>query len=115
VAVPILWDRQRPTIVNNEPPEIIRVLSSEFDDFGDPSVDFYPADLRAQIDAINPWVYDTVNNGAYRAGFAIKQPAYEQAYEALFATLNVLEDRLDTQPYIAGDRRVAALQHAGPF
>jgi len=104
VTVPVLWDKQRETIVNNESAEIIRMLNSAFDRYGDASLDFYPEELRGEIDAINEQVYARVNNGVYRAGFARSQKAYERAYEELFETLDALEARLATQRYLAGDR-----------
>ena len=104
VTVPVLWDAKEATIVNNESSEIIRMLNREFDAWGDASLDLYPDDLRQEIDAINELVFRTVNNGVYRAGFATRQEPYEQAYDALFATLEELEARLARQPYLAGDR-----------
>ena len=76
VTVPVLWDKHRQTIVNNESSEIIRMLNSAFNGFGDENIDYYPVDLRPQIDAINGPIYDTVNNGVYRAGFARTQQAF---------------------------------------
>jgi len=104
VTVPVLWDRQRGTIVNNESAEIIRMFNSAFDAWGDSSLDFYPKALRAQIDAINARVYDSVNNGVYKAGLATSQEAYEEAFDALFATLDDLEGRLARRRYLAGGR-----------
>jgi putative glutathione S-transferase len=104
VTVPVLWDKQRETIVNNESAEIVRMLNSAFDRYGDASLDFYPEELRAEIDAVNEQVYTDVNNGVYRAGFARSQKAYELAYEKLFETLDVLEARLAEQRYLTGDR-----------
>ena len=104
VTVPVLWDRQRETIVNNESSEIIRMLNSAFDRYGDASLDFYPEELRGEIDAINEEVYGNVNNGVYRAGFARSQKAYERAYEKLFDTLDGLEARLAQKRYLTGDR-----------
>ncbi len=104
VTVPVLWDRQRSTIVNNESAEIIRVLNSEFDAFGDASVDFYPENLRSEIDAVNELVYANVNNGVYRAGFATTQEAYEEAWRALFGELDSLEERLSGRRYLCGAR-----------
>ncbi len=104
VTVPVLWDRKLETIVSNESPEIIRMLNSAFDAWGDASVDFYPAPLRAEIDAINALVYPAVNNGVYRAGFATTQQAYEEAFVELFAALDTLEERLSRQRYLVGDR-----------
>lgn len=104
VTVPVLWDKERRTIVNNESAEIIRMLNRAFDAFGDASVDFYPEPLRAEIDAINAVVYDTINNGVYKAGFATTQAAYETGFDALFAALDDLETRLGRQRYLVGDR-----------
>jgi len=108
VTVPTLWDRQRETIVSNESADIIRMLNSAFDEFGDARLDFYPQELRAGIDAVNGQVYENVNNGVYRAGFATSQAAYEEAYEALFGTLEELESRLARQRYLAGARLTEA-------
>jgi putative glutathione S-transferase len=102
VTVPVLWDRHRQTIVNNESSEIIRMLNQAFDAWGDADVDLYPEALQTEIDAINAVVYDTVNNGVYRAGFARNQRAYEQAFDALFHTLDQLELRLSRQRYLVG-------------
>ena len=104
VTVPVLWDKKRATIVNNESSEIIRMLNSAFDGIGDASVDLYPAELRSEIDAINEDVYDNVNNGVYMAGFATTQEAYEEAFDALFAALDRLEERLSESRYLAGAR-----------
>ncbi|RMD61696.1 MAG: glutathione S-transferase family protein, partial [Alphaproteobacteria bacterium] len=104
VTVPVLWDRHRDTIVSNESADIIRMFNRAFDAWGDASVDFYPEDLREEIDAINALVYDTVNNGVYKAGFATAQKPYEEAYDALFATLDELEARLARQRYLVGSR-----------
>ncbi len=104
VTVPVLWDRQERRILNNESSEIIRMLNSAFDAWGDPSVDFYPAPLRAEIDEVNAWVYDTVNNGVYKAGFATTPEAYEEAFDSLFASLDRLEARLSRRRYLVGDR-----------
>jgi len=104
VTVPVLWDKHKQTIVNNESAEIIRMLNSEFNTFGAASLDFYPQELREEIDAINDVVYKRVNNGVYRAGFAGTQAAYERAFTALFETLDTLEERLGRQPYLVGDR-----------
>jgi putative glutathione S-transferase len=104
VTVPVLWDKKGETIVNNESSEIIRMLNSAFDEFGDASVDLYPQELRAEIDAINERIYANVNNGVYRTGFARSQKAYERAYTSLFETLDELEARLAKQRYLVGDR-----------
>ena len=105
VTVPALWDKERQTIVNNESSEIIRMFNSEFAATGAGAgggEDYYPAELRADIDTINETVYDTVNNGVYKAGFATCQEAYEAAYDALFATFDELEARLGRQRYLVG-------------
>lgn len=103
-TVPILWDKKTGTIVNNESAEIIRMLNSAFDGLEDvPPLDFYPEHLREEIDAINKRVYQTVNNGVYRAGFATTQQAYEEAVAPLFETLDWLDQRLARQRYLVGD------------
>ena len=104
VTVPVLWDRERRTIVNNESAEIIRMLNSAFVHVFARGPDFYPEPLRAEIDTVNEWVYRTVNNGVYRAGFATSQEAYEEAVTALFDSLDAIEDRLGRQRYLTGDR-----------
>lgn len=102
VTVPVLWDKHEKTIVSNESSEIIRMLNSAFDAFGDASLDFYPKALRGEIDTINALVYPAINNGVYRAGFATTQQAYEEAFHELFATLDQLEERLSKQRYLVG-------------
>ena len=104
VTVPVLYDKETRMIVNNESAEIIRMLNSAFDQWGDASLDFYPRDLRGEIDRINAAVYDNVNNGVYKAGFATAQHAYEAAFDALFRTLAAIETLLSSQRYLAGDR-----------
>jgi putative glutathione S-transferase len=108
VTVPVLWDKQRGTIVNNESSEIIRMLNSAFDAFADSGVDFYPEALRGRIDEINERVYATLNNGVYRCGFATTQEAYEEAYGELFESLDWLEDILSRNRYLAGERLTEA-------
>ncbi len=103
-TVPVLWDKQRGTIVNNESSEIIRMFNSAFNAYGDASVDFYPAELRSQIDTLNARIYDGLNNGVYRAGFAATQDAYEEAVTAVFACLDELEQRLEGRTYLLGER-----------
>ena len=103
-SVPVLWDKKQRTIVSNESSEIIRMLNSAFDAFTDVHTDYYPVELRAEIDRINEIVYPNVNNGVYRAGFATTQAAYEEAARALFATLDQLEQRLSRQRYLVGRR-----------
>jgi putative glutathione S-transferase len=104
VTVPVLWDRREDTIVNNESAEIIRMFNSEFDAIGDASVDFYPEALRAEIDAVNEYVYPRINDGVYRCGFATTQEAYAEAFHSLFEALDELDARLGRQRYLAGDR-----------
>jgi len=104
VTVPMLWDRKRQTIVNNESSEIIRMLNTAFDDFGKTDVDFYPEALREEIDAINDVVYENVNNGVYRAGFAKTQESYNTAFDRLFNTMDELEERLSTQRYLVDEK-----------
>ena len=100
-SVPVLWDKTQRTVVNNESSEIIRMLNSAFDAFTDARTDYYPVELRPQINRINELVYTTVNNGVYRAGFATTQAAYEEAARALFATLDQIEELLSRQRYLA--------------
>jgi len=102
VSVPVLWDKKQRTIVNNESSEIIRMLNSAFEALTNAHTDYYPAELRGEIDRINDVVYPTVNNGVYRAGFATSQEAYEEAARGIFDTFDQLEDRLSRQRYIAG-------------
>jgi glutathionyl-hydroquinone reductase len=104
VTVPTLWDKETRRIVNNESSEIIRMFNSEFNALSGDSTDFYPASLRAEIDAVNERVYRHVNNGVYRAGFAKSQAAYDEAYDGLFATLDWLEARLSRQRYLVGNQ-----------
>jgi putative glutathione S-transferase len=104
VTVPVLWDKKQQTIVNNESSEIIRMLNSAFDTFANAELDFYPEALRAEIDEINEPIYNNINNGVYRAGFARTQKAYDRAYDRLFNTMDDLEDRLSKQRYLVGDQ-----------
>ncbi|WP_018184279.1 glutathione S-transferase family protein [Kaistia granuli] len=108
VTVPVLWDKQTETIVSNESSEIIRMLNSAFDGVGARKGDYYPEALRTEIDALNTRIYDTVNNGVYKAGFATSQAAYEEAVRPLFDSLDWLEGILSDQPYLAGDRLTEA-------
>ncbi len=108
VTVPVLWDKKTSTIVNNESSEIIRMFNSAFDGVGAAEGDYYPSDLKSEIDALNARVYATVNNGVYRAGFATTQEAYEEAFSALFETLDVLETRLAGQRFLFGERLTEA-------
>ena len=102
VSVPVLWDKKRRTVVNNKSSEIIRMLNSAFDAFTNVRTDYYPAELRAEIDRINELVYPNVNNGVYRAGFATGQAAYEEAARGVFAAFDQLEECLSRQRYLVG-------------
>jgi glutathionyl-hydroquinone reductase len=102
VSVPVLWDKERRTIVNNESAEIIRMFNGAFGRFTNVRTDYYPPALREEIDRVNALVYDNVNNGVYRAGFATSQEAYEEAFRALFAALDEVEQRLGRQRYLVG-------------
>ncbi len=108
VTVPVLWDRQTQRIVNNESSEIIRMLNSAFDHLTGNHDDYWPEALRDEIEVVNQEVYDNINNGVYRAGFATSQEAYEAAYDRLFAALDRLEERLSTRRYLLGDRLTEA-------
>ncbi|WP_180900892.1 glutathione S-transferase family protein [Martelella soudanensis] len=108
VTVPVLWDRKRETIVSNESAEIIRMFNGAFDHLTGNEADFYPEDLRDGIDEINAVVYDAVNNGVYKAGFATTQEAYSENVTKLFETLDMLEDRLGDNRYLMGDRLTEA-------
>jgi putative glutathione S-transferase len=102
-TVPVLWDKATRQIVSNESADIVRMLNGEFEAFAEHRVDLYPEALRNEIDALNELVYDNVNNGVYKAGFARRQAAYEVAYERLFAALDRLEERLAASRYLVGD------------
>jgi putative glutathione S-transferase len=104
VTVPMLWDKETETIVSNESSEIIRMFNSAFDHLGATSRDFYPEALRDEIDEVNERIYHALNNGVYKCGFATTQEAYEEAFVALFDTLDWLEERLAKQRYLVGDR-----------
>ena len=102
-TVPVLWDKKRGTIVNNESAEIVRMMNSGFGVLADGAVDLYPAELRAEIDALNDRIYPSLNNGVYRAGFATTQVAYVEAFNGVFAMLDELEDRLsDGRDFLTG-------------
>jgi len=108
VTVPVLFDKARGRIVSNESADIIRMFNSAFDRIGAAPGDYYPADLRTEIDALNARIYATVNNGVYRSGFAARQAAYEEAVVALFETLDGLEARLAERRFLCGDRLTEA-------
>jgi putative glutathione S-transferase len=108
VTVPILWDKKTNTIVNNESSEIIRMFNSAFDDIGAQPGNYYPEELREEIDTINESIYNTVNNGVYKAGFATTQEAYEEGVNPLFETLDWIEARLSNSRYLMGDKLTEA-------
>jgi len=109
VTVPILWDKKTGTIVNNESSEIIRMFNTAFNDIAkNPDVDFYPEELRAEIDGWNDLIYPTINNGVYKSGFATSQEAYEEAVYPLFETLDKIEAHLATNRYLAGSQLTEA-------
>ncbi|WP_380054790.1 glutathione S-transferase family protein [Falsihalocynthiibacter sp. SS001] len=108
VTVPILWDKERKTIVSNESSEIIRMFNSAFNDITGNTDDYWPEELRDEIEEVNARVYSTVNNGVYKAGFATSQSAYDAAVEPLFETLDWIEDRLSHQRYLVGDKLTEA-------
>jgi putative glutathione S-transferase len=103
VTVPVLWDKQTGKIVNNSDDDLLRILNSEFNSFTKNNLDLYPVEHRAAIDELNELIYETVNDGVYRAGFATTQSAYEQAAYALFKTLDQLDARLSERRYLFGD------------
>ncbi|MCM5552839.1 glutathione S-transferase family protein [Pleomorphomonas sp. NRK KF1] len=104
-TVPVLWDKKRGTIVNNESADILRMLNSGFGDLATSDLDLYPADLASEIDALNDRIYPRLNNGVYRAGFATRQVAYDEAFDDVFDMLDELEARLaDGRPFLHGDR-----------
>lgn len=103
VTVPVLWDKQTGQIVSNESSEIIRMLGTAFDHLGAKPGDYYPEALRTEIDELNQRIYDTVNNGVYRAGFATTQDAYAEAIGPLFAMLDALDKRLEAQRFLFGE------------
>ncbi|WP_022942591.1 glutathione S-transferase family protein [Psychromonas hadalis] len=104
VTVPVLWDKKTQTIVNNESADIIRILNSAFNALTGNKSNYYPVSLQAEIDQVNQLVYDDINNGVYKVGFATTQSVYEQAYETLFSRLDWLESRLSKQRYLVGDK-----------
>ena len=103
-TVPALWDKSRGTIVNNESADLLRIFNSGFGALADASIDLCPEDLRRDIDALNEATYASLNNGVYRAGFATTQAAYEEAFGPIFATLDMLERKLEAGPFLFGDR-----------
>ncbi|GAA4650424.1 glutathione S-transferase family protein [Kistimonas scapharcae] len=103
VTVPVLWDKQQGRIVSNESAEIIRMFNSAFNGLTGNTDDYYPENLATEIDSVNEWIYDSINNGVYRSGFATTQSAYEEAYNEIFKSLDQLEDRLSQQRYLMGE------------
>lgn len=108
VTVPVLWDRKQERIVSNESADIIRMFNEAFNELTGNTDDYYPPDLHSDIEAINDLVYNTVNNGVYKSGFATTQSAYEKAFTELFNSLDILEQRLQAQRYLAGSRLTEA-------
>lgn len=108
VTVPVLWDTRTQTIVNNESADIMRMLGSAFDTCGANDLDLYPESYRDKIDTLNDRIYDAVNNGVYKAGFATSQDAYDKAVTPLFAMLDELEERLEGKDWLVGDRLTEA-------
>jgi putative glutathione S-transferase len=104
VTVPVLWDKRARTIVSNESSEIIRMFNGEFDDLTGNEHDFWPPELRREIESVNELVYDNINNGVYKCGFATDQRAYEESFTALFEALDSLEERLSRERYLVGGR-----------
>lgn len=104
ITVPVLWDKKLNTVVNNESSEIIRMLNSAFNDFTDIRTDYYPASLQKEINTVNQPIYDNINNGVYRCGFATTQEAYEQAFDRLFNELDNVENSLSKQRYLVTDQ-----------
>lgn len=108
VTVPVLWDKERQTIVSNESAEIIRMFNSAFNDLTGNDHDYYPAALRKDIDEVNARIYDTINNGVYKSGFATTQEAYEEAVYPLFTSLDWLEERLSSGRFLMGETQTEA-------
>ncbi|MFC0228194.1 glutathione S-transferase family protein [Serratia aquatilis] len=108
VTVPVLWDKQQQTIVSNESADIIRMFNHAFDALGARTGDYYPLELREKIDTLNSWIYDTVNNGVYKAGFATSQEAYDEAVSGVFTSLERLEQILEQQRYLTGEQLTEA-------
>lgn len=106
VTVPVLWDKQTAAIVSNSDDDIMRMFETEFEAIGDSTLDLYPQAHRAEIDALNEWIYETLNNGVYKAGFATSQHVYEKAAETVFQTLDALEERLSQRRYLVTDHPV---------
>ena len=108
VTVPVLWDKKTQSIVNNESSEIIRIFNTAFNELTGNHDDYYPTDLQPEIDTINERIYDMINNGVYRVGFATTQAAYDQGFDALFTSLDWLEMHLSSHRYLAGEQLTEA-------
>ena len=108
VTVPVLWDKKRHTIINNESADILRILNSGFGELADNGIDLYPAELRHEIDQLNRYFYSHLNNGVYQAGFASSQKAYKEAYDNVFNALGYLENRLQGRAYVCGEQLTEA-------
>lgn len=108
VTVPILWDKQKNCIVNNESAEIIRMFNCAFNDITNNHEDYYPEEMRADIDEINDFVYANINNGVYKCGFATSQEAYDEAYQSLFTALDTINTRLEGNQFLLGDKLTEA-------
>jgi putative glutathione S-transferase len=108
VTVPLIYDKKTGRAVNNESADIIRMLNSAFNEVGANDRDFYPPELRAEIDELNQLIYEKLNNGVYRAGFAESQEAYEEGFDDVFETLDYLDQRLATRRYLCGDVQTEA-------
>lgn len=104
VSVPVLWDKETGRVVSNESADIVRMLNAEFDEWGNTGIDLYPEDRRAEIDELDDFIYENVNNAVYRAGSAQSQAAYERAYRAVFDALPKLDERLASRRYLTGER-----------
>ncbi|WP_230968863.1 glutathione S-transferase family protein [Nitrogeniibacter aestuarii] len=107
-TVPVLWDKQQETIVNNESSDILRILNTGFGELADPTHDLYPAALQSEIDTVNERLYEPFNNGVYKAGFATRQSAYEEAVTTVFDSLDWLEARLAERTWLVGDQLTEA-------
>jgi glutathionyl-hydroquinone reductase len=103
ISVPVLWDKEAKSILNNESSEIIRILNTSFDHLTQSDIDLYPDQLKDEIDRVNAMIYEHINNGVYKTGFAGNQKAYEEAYDELFDALDVVESILSERSYLAGD------------
>jgi putative glutathione S-transferase len=108
VSVPVLWDREQGRIVNQESADIVVMLNEAWDEWATPGVDLYPRDLRPEIDELNEWVYETVNNGVYKAGFSSDQAYHAEVVTELFASLDALEERLTGRRFLFGDQTTLA-------